>query len=501
MSISLQPTLAWIKGTHEPHLRRSQPNEVYSSRKETVMRVLSRIEYLREIRVETGSTLPAFEPDVMPEQFTVVNRRSSIDECDIYTSSTGYRFAETFHAGDDVFTLEKSKNMTDVYVGVMSTSDSEQVFMVAKVDIVKNKLTAGEVIIYKDNEATQAVTTFLRDISSLPSYRSDAIRFFEGTTVTPEDLNWHYTELSRIFDSETTWTGVKFPLRVSDYDDRDDTFVETRILRPYVHMSMKYAAPKPVDGKLILFVDTKHGVGSVHCEFPTEATSIGMPALGDNSGLIVRFHCVDSALTQVDVLAYNFPFWTPLSGALPVEALPSLPAIDDFDDDFLSFIGDAIKRQERKKWIDGELEEHPPSYAKLQSAVLPFNDLSSFSLYKGKKEFTWSSIESNNRTALLLRQVSGPRLRTKKKCRLVVAYVFDGVAHKHRLKFKTSNFDVDSLAYVFDLPGPIRLHLELTDAGQHHYAVAAIHIDTLAQKIVSIDDDDEAWLRLLSFKA
>lgn len=486
MAINLSTT--WSIEPHDAHLRRAYPNEVYTNRAVTARRVLSRVAFLREIRTESESTLPPLEID----DARIITKRTPVDECDIYTLARPLRINTRFTIGSVLFSLKMNKNVENTYIGVLSTSEESQIFAVFNVFNEQ----AREIVLYQDKEDVRAVTTIMRDISALPSFASDAIRFLDDSTVTPEELSWHYLEMKRKTDASVLWTGVKFPLRISEFDNVDATFVETRIARPYVHMTMKYSTPVEVAGKLSLLVDTKHGVTGVHCEFPLDATSIGVPALGENSVLIARFRCVQSFLHEVDVLAYNFPFWTPLSGALPiVEELP-LPALDDVD--FSDFIGDAIRRQARKRWIDGELEENAPVSDVLLPARFPFGALSSFSLFRGDEEVTWKSLASDGQTLLVLSRVDAFKLRTKKKWRLVVAYVLDGKAYKHNIKFKTTNISGEPLAYGFDLPGPLRFHMELVDDGEHHYALKTLYIDTLTKQQVTEDsDDDQLWERLL----
>lgn len=485
MAINL--SVDWTLEPHQVQLRRAYPNEVYSSRAAVAKKMLSRIEYLRQMGTAATSVLPSLEL----EGVSVTSKSSPVDECDFYVPSTALRLRENFAMGAFSFSLKKLKREQKSYVGVIETGEEQQTLIIF---FALNE-SIREIVVYRDKEDVRAVTTALRDITALSSYSSDAIRFIDNSVVTPEDLYWHYTEMKRKTDVSVLWSGVKFPLRVGNSDDLDTTRVETRIMRPYVHMTMTYELPVEVAGKMTLFVDTKHGVSSVHCEFPTDAVSIGVPALGDNSVLIVLFHCSQSLLQKVEVVAYNFPFWTPLSGALPLIDLPELPEIDDVD--FSAFVGEAIKRQQHKRWIDGELEESPPTFDFLLPARLPFGALASFSLFHGTEPFTWSSINADGQTLLVLSQVKAPKLRIKKKWRFVCAYVLDGKAHKHHIKFKTTNVSGEPLVYSFNLPGPLRFWIELVDDGKRHYAVRTLYIDTLTKKEEVEDTDDDLWDRLL----
>lgn len=495
--VELRPSVSWLKGTHERHLRRTMPNEIFSSRHELVTRVLSRIEFLREVQGNPETDLPPFQPETVPADQVVVHKRSLIDECDIYSSASGYIFVLSFTAGEYIFNVTKGKGETEVYVGVLSTSNDDQMFIVARVVTSQNRMRANEVVIYRDRQQLNAVVTFMRELSDLNAYKTDEIKFFDGTIVSPDDLYWHFTHLLTAFDPTFKWTGVRFPIRVTVHDDDDDTTVTTYIKRPYVHMIMKYATPVEVDGRLTLLIETKHGIDSVQVLFPRDEKSIGLPALSNGAGLIVLMHCQQSLLTQVEVLAYNYPFLTPLSGATLELNFDGLPAVDDnfdiFDDD-VSFISEAIVRLDRKKWVDGELDELP-SHATLKMQTLPFNGLSILSLHLKENQVTWNKTEADGNTLFVLSDIEAPALRMKTKYRFVVAYVLDGKPHKRSLKFKTSNIASEDVTYSFDLPGPVRLYMNLAVAGKRRYALRQLYIDTLTKK--EVEDDFEEWARLL----
>jgi hypothetical protein len=495
--VDLRPSVSWLKDTHESQVRRVAPNEIFSSRREIVARVLSRVEFLREVQGDADSDLPPYQPETVPDDQVVVHKRSLIDECDIYTSASGYIFVSSFVAGDYIFNVTKGKSETEVYVGVLSTSRDDQMFIVARVVTSQNRMHAHEVVIYKDSQRLNAVVTYMRELSDLNAHKTDEIIFFDGTTVSPEDLYWHYTHLLTAFDTAFKWTGVRFPIRVTVHDDDDDTTVTTYIKRPYVHMIMKYATPVEVNGTLTLLIETKHGVDSVQISFPRYDKSIGLPALSNGAGLIVLMHCEQSLLTQVEVLAYNYPFLTPLSGATLELDFEGLPAVDDnfdiFDDD-VGFISEAIVRLERKKWVGGELDDIP-SHAALKTQSLPFNGLSFLSLHMKEIEVVWKKTETDGNTLLVLSDLEAPVLRMKTKYRFVVAYVLDGKAHKRSLKFKTSNIASEDVAYSFDLPGPLRLYMVLAFAGKRRYALRSLYVDTLTKK--EVEDDFEEWARSL----
>jgi len=539
--ITLSTKAQWQRNPYMPHLRRTSP-QIYTGSRDIVNKVLSRADFLLQTPETSVVTLDDFRIAFEPQDIQTSSRTTTTDECLIYTSASGFQLRPTFIAndGDDgqgkVFkiTFETKKNaIAGDYIGLMNTTATFQDFILVTID---NDYRTTRIIVYRDKEELNDIVTVFRDVSRLSDYASDTIQFIDGTSITPEDLSWYYDMLVRPLEkSDLDWQGVKCPVSLLTSNEDDEQI--TKIWRPYVQFNV--TVDQLLEEETLLFIETKRNVYSIHCRIPSNCTSIGLPAISNNSGLIVKFVSSADRIERMEVLAMDYPFRTSLSGAtawkittpssssssssstsvvddvpvlpsledLPLDDLPTydmvpleeIPSFEDiFGDDFGLNPEDIIQsciRVHTKQWIEGEMEEHPPVIEKVVSSNLNFQGLQKFSLHHGKTTSNIRTILTDGNSKIILRDIwSQPViLKEKSKHRLTVAYVLDGRRHKYKLKFKTSNIHGEHISYLFELPGPLHMHLVLVDHN-NAYEIDSIVIDTLKAPIQS--DDDDEWASL-----
>lgn len=483
-----------------------------------INRILSRVDFLTQTPEVSVSTTTELRVAFEPQDLQLSSRTTLTDECIIYTSNSGFRLRPTFIANDGdegegrVFkiTFETKKNaIAGDYIGLLSTGTYFQEFVLVSIDKDYN---TNRIVVYRDKEELRDIVTVFRDVSQLKNYASDSIQFIDGSNITPEELNWYYDILARpVKQSTVSWQGVKCPV-VLLTSNEDDTHL-TKIQRPYVHFSVN--VDQPLEDETLLIIETKLNVYSIHCNIPPNCTSIGMPAVSNNSGLIIKFTSSYDRLMYMEILAIDYPFRTSLSSAspstgvsddvfLPLNAipLPDIEPLDDFFESNLDLVPDDIIesciRVHAKQWIEGEMEEFPPNVkATVTSKDINFQGLQKFSLHYGTTASRLGRILTDNKSLLILQDIWSPAvmLKEKTKYRLQVAYVFDGRPHKYKLKFKTSNIHGEPISYLFELPGPLDMHLVLTD-NNDAYSIDSVVLDTLKPAPPVDEDDDEEWAAL-----
>ena len=529
INITLSTKEQWRRNPYAPHLRRTFP-QIYTGTRSYINKVLSRVDLLVQMPEVSVSSADELHVAFQPRDVITSMRSSATDECTIYTSASGYELRPTLIANDGdegagkvykiIFDVKKDAVAGD-YIGLLGMGTYYQDFVLISID--KNYKT-NRIIVYRDKEELHDIISVFRNVATLSDYSSDTIQFIDGSSITPEDLNWYYNILSRPLEKSTiVWEGVKCPISLLTSDE-DDTHV-TKVNRPYVHFSVNIN--QPWEEETLLFIETKLNVYSIHCRIPPNCTSIGMPAVSTDSGLIVKFVSTHNRFVKMEVLAIDYPFRTSLSTAsfgtatqvddddafssfqtMELEPVPDaiipLPEIDSLDDFFGNGIdlvpGDIIEsciRVHSKQWIEGEMEERPPALSTLtQTNELNFQGLKNFSLHHEKSHFRPQRILTDSKSIVVLRGTwqQPVTLKEKSNHRMHVAYIFNDRVYKHKLKFKTSNIHGEPLSYFFELPGPLHMHFILTDAGRA-YALNSIVVDTLKTP-PAVSEDDEEWAAL-----
>lgn len=487
LSVYMQSVAQWRDEPYALHQRRLAPNEFYASRRDTINKVLARTTLLRGAPLLDVATTPElrFENGLIES----VEHRATADEAiDVYTLRKGQILGTSIFViyGDNTpLSLEfENAKTTGVYLGTISTAPDFQDFVLVEVD---NLLIISRATYYREWTSIYSVVNKFRDVEKVRDYQGDAITFIDNNVITVEDLLWHYTATSEVLAHESElWVGMRSPVRLLSSDGRfvDDNFVgatlTTRIIQPHVSMTLTFSEPPTIDENTVLIVETKKTVRSVRCVVPRDCTSIGMPASGEYSGLVVRVHLTDSTLTQLDILAFDFPFRTPINGATSLLTMPATLNLDFvFDDDLeQSDIAASLARHARKQWIEGENEEMPP-IPREPVAVRPIGwPLSKFNLHWGVHNIDMDGGLFSGSKLVLDRPLAA-LLPAKKKVRMHVSYVLDRQPHKHRLKFKMSDAE-EVRSHVFELPGPLRLHL-ITAPADDGYLVQTVIVDTLRE--------------------
>lgn len=500
----MESVALWRQSPHALHLRRQGP-DVYTDKATMISLLLARVNALNALTLDEGD-LPQVQMDVPA---LVVHRRripKAILNAHMYASDSVASNPLLFIYDDKLYSFEYEAGVAATYVAVLATTSDHQDFMFIA---ISDKGQFAQISIVRDIEELPVNRAVFRDTARLDEYDHELVPLVDGSA---NDLRWHYDLISEMVSSDPNhWIGVRCPLRVRAASGFVDDTIEgslltTHIQLPYVHMKLMFQPPQPLPfDDVLIVVETKRGARSVLCELPAEGISIGVPATGDRNGLIARMHVTDSALTRVDVLAVDFPFRTPLSGASTLATFASSFFAQLADDDELNIAG-ALERDERKTWIEPDVEEHPPSIGTKIGCEWPAHTgLENFVLrYRSAR--TSQLPPSWHGDSVLVIDAGEIVLPAKDKVRLHVSYVLDGRTHKHRLKLKTPRVVDGERAYFFELPGPLHLRLVATPRGQDSFAVSTLVVDTQRTQLsapssplllTSSTSDDEDWAALL----
>lgn len=492
-TVQLQPLRKWRESSHVPHRRRASPNEMYTSGQDLINHALTRIALLHTSPVLDVPVLPVVAVEnILSDTITTKSYQSPVDAVDEYEFLIGpLAEREVFFTRDgNVPVLLNFPRQQDAEVslaGVIATTPVYQDTIFVDV----NKLhVVTKISVYREYVALDVVKMAFRDVDRTAEHAEDAIRFIDGSTVGVEDLVWHYNfTTAQVVRESQLWAGMLFPVRIRDSNlqfvggDDPGTDLLTYIIRPYVAMTLKFRQPPIVDEEVVLLAETKYSILCVSCQVPATGVSIGVPVVGDYSGMIVRLHTEGSMLHQIDVLAYDYPFRTSLADAVPLLPMvdidfASLFAVDDLDP---VDIGSALARDARKDWIEGEAEESVALVGdKLESTTPRDWPLRRFLLRHRQDQI--DARDARYEGSVMVVRPPALWLPAKKKARMHVSYVFDGSAHKRGLKFKLSN-NTDPRSYLFELPGPLHLRLVLApneDASAH--LLSEVFIDTLRRR-------------------
>lgn len=490
----MESVVSWRESPHALNKRRSDP-DVYVDKASMISAIHARLIALNG-STNTEADLPLLQWQMPATEVRLRSNDKAMFSAYIFPPSVAPNPIQ-FVYDDKPFTLDFAPGVSGTFVGVLDTTSTHQDLLIMTID---EKRVYTQAIVLRDFEALEVVTTVFRDLDRLDEHDNDVMPLVDGNA---NDLRWQYELFSTmLMQTPHQWIGVRCPVRVETAegfvdDTSEDAFMTTHIQRPYVHMRIVFRTPRALHSNdVVLVVETKRSARSVHCEVPMNGTSIGVPAAGDSNGLIVRLHVSDSMLTQMDVLATDFPFRTPLGGAITLAMFAA--NLFTQDDDFLSAldIAGALDRVERKSWIEPDVEEHPPRLEiKIGSEWPAHTGVSNFTLRYRRMRTSESPPDWHGNSTLVV-DAKNIVLPAKDKVRMHASYVFDGKPHKYRLKMKTPRTIDGERTYFFELPGPMHMRLVVSPLGQDAFSIKTLVLDT-HRSPPPLTSDDENWAALL----
>ncbi len=489
----MQPLREWREASHVPHQRRASPNAIYASGQDLINATLTRIELLSASAPADVSDMPLLSiQNNFGMDFTPKSYKSPMDAFDEYEIVLGPPMeSELFVARNGTLPLLLNfPSQTEGEVSLAGVIEAgpdhlEMVFVGTDASRMINKIA-----VYREQFPLKSVLTTFREIDQAALYAEDAVRFIDGSTVSVDDLVWHYASThAQVVRESLLWSGVMFPVRVLAQDGHfvdsmeRNVDLDTYIMRPHVSMTLAFKEPVYVDEEFVLLAETKYSLMSVVCRVPRNGVSIGMPVVGDYSGLLVRMHVSEGVLRKIDALAYDYPFRTSLLDATPALPSPNADLSFLFSDELESAdLANSFARDDFKDWLEGDIEEYPPLISDSLQPTEPHGwPLSRFVLHYGPHSSSPATAEYDGYSTMTLRDPlpAGVLLPGKKKARMHVSYVLDHAPHKHRLKFRPSN-NTETRSHFFELPGPLHLRLVLEPVAEGTtHALKAVVVDTL----------------------
>lgn len=489
-TMNMEPMRDWRAQQYAPFPRRTN---VFVGKQEIARRTMARLAILRSAPQVAVSELPELimveaPPDAAVGEF----RKGHFDSSETYAFSSPAPLSNqnTFSYGGTLLSMAFPVDFASgTYICALAVQDTYQDLLI--VDVDENRLLS-RMTLYRDGEEVASPVTLFRDVEKVREHAEDATTFIDGSTINAEDLLWHYSATVEVVARDSIpWVGVRCPISVRDArgvvhgSSTPGVLDTTEIVLPYALLKLTFPQPPAIDETTVVLVETDQNLRSVVARIPLNCTSIGMPAVGDFSGLIVQFRVVDNLLQQISVLAFDFPFRTPLDQALPLAAVASNQLFDFVHDDDLDIahLAASIARQYHKTWIHAQPEEHLPVAHHLSPLIPATSPLTQFTLYLKKQQITIK--QASYAGAKLVWTAPTTKVwAAKKKARLRVSYVLNKKAHKRKLKIKVSNYEHPH-SYLFELPGPLHLHFIFAPHSSGGYTLDTIIADPLKEEIVA----------------